>query len=134
MLQSKVNTRLKSSSSTPSLLVGVVALVIVVSVDPSVAKLAALLQLLLSLTLFSLLAVLLLDAVQQLVRQLQRLDVGASHIVLGHGGRVLAGGRKLLHLLERQIHPVVALEQVPPQGLARLELHEHGLALCCVEK
>ena len=91
---------------------------------------------------FHALYVFLLDHVDDLVGNAQVLDSRAANVALVHTPEVIAIARGTDHLLiviveilrnridfesyaELQIHPVVALDQMPVVSLAILQLHQH---------
>jgi len=64
----------------------------------------------------------------------QIFDIVSPHISFGQSEKPVTLGAGLDDLFEGQVHPRVAVDQVAVQGLAVLELDQHGVALGGREK
>lgn len=81
-----------------------------------------------------LLLLLILHSVDDFVGNPKVFDIVSLYIYFGKLDEVIALWTCLDDLFQGQVHPCVALDQVPVQGLSVFQLHKHGMALGTIQQ
>jgi len=87
-----------------------------------------------ALTRFSRARLFLLDHVQQRVRHAQVLYRATTDVTLFDFPKAIALCARLVYLAERDVHKVVAVDEVSVERFSVLELDQHRFVLCGIEK
>jgi hypothetical protein len=83
---------------------------------------------------FSCARLFLLDHVQEHIRNTQVLYSAASNVALFDLPKAIAVCVRLVYLAERDVHKVIAVDEMSVERLPIFELDQHRLVLCGVEK